>query len=280
MSPDQAWQFFGGAAGLFGLLVGSFLNVCIARMPEDRSVVHPPSHCPGCGCGIRPYDNIPVLSWMILRGRCRDCGTRISVLYPLIEILTGLVAWLVFRRLVPGPEALDLPHLAAFLVFFVFAAMLIAQTFIDVRHHIIPDEFSVYAVPVGVAASAGLAWLGYDGAIGWKASVLGALFGGGSLGLVMLVFYLVRKREGMGLGDVKLLAMIGAFLGPWPALPFVLFASSVAASFVGVPYALLQRKGLGAALPYGPFLALAALIWLLHGPILTQRWFAGGTIIF
>ena len=108
MTPDGAWSFFAAFATVLGLLFGSFLNVCIARMPEDRSVAYPPSHCPACGHNIRWYDNIPVLSWLVLRARCRDCGLPISSLYPAIELLTGLLAWLLFARIVPGPDALDL----------------------------------------------------------------------------------------------------------------------------------------------------------------------------
>lgn len=275
MTPDLAYNYFGFFALVFGLLIGSFLNVCIARMPEDRSVVSPPSHCPACGHGIRWYDNVPVLSWLILRAKCRDCGTPISSLYPTIELLTGLVAWLLYRRVIDGPADLDLAHGAAFGVYLVFAAMLIAQTFIDVRHYIIPDEFSVYAVPVGIASAALLTWLGYPGAPTWKESVAGALLGAGILGFVTLAYWLVRRREGMGFGDVKLLAMIGAFLGAVPAVPFVLFVSAVGGSLLGVPMAILRRRGLGAALPFGPFLALGALAWLLHGPEAIEHWFPG-----
>ncbi|MCK6502911.1 prepilin peptidase [Myxococcota bacterium] len=278
MSPESVHLVLGGFALALGLVVGSFLNVVIARMPEDRSVVWPGSACPACGTPIRPYDNVPVLAWLWLRGRCRACKSPISPLYPVIELLTGLVAWLLFQRVVPGPEHYDLPHLAAFLVVFLFAAMLIAQTFIDVRHYIIPDELSVYAVPAGVAAAALLAWLGYDGplvAVGWQQAVVGALAGGGVLGSVMGLYWVVRREEGMGFGDVKLLAMMGAFLGALPAVPFVLFVASVAGALVGVPVALLRGQGLRAALPFGPFLALAGMIWLLHGPELIQRWFPG-----
>jgi leader peptidase (prepilin peptidase)/N-methyltransferase len=272
---DTFYTWAQGSAFVFALLVGSFLNVCIARMPEDRSVVHPPSHCPACGARIRPWDNIPVVSWLLLRGRCRDCASPISSLYPTIELLTGLLGWLLFRRIVPGPGALDLPHLAAFGVYFVFVAMLVAQTFIDVKHYIIPDELSIYAAPFGILACVGLGWLGYGDAPSWRSSVVGAAAGGGVLLAVMGLFYLVRRKEGMGLGDVKLLAMIGAFLGALPAVPFVLFTSALAGSLVGVPMALLQRRGLGTALPFGPFLALGAIAWLLHGPEWTERLFPG-----
>lgn len=278
MSIDTIYQVFGAFALLLGLVIGSFLNVVIIRLPQDRSVVWPGSACPSCGTPIKPYDNVPVLAWLWLRGRCRTCRTRISVLYPVIELLTGLVAWLLFRRIITGPQDYDIGHLLAFLVLFLFASMLIAQTFIDVRHYIIPDELSVYAVPFGVAGAALLKWAGYGGpvgAVGWQQAVVGALAGALMLGTVMALYWLVRREDGMGFGDVKLLAMMGAFLGAIPAVPFILFLASVAGAAIGVPVALLQRRGFRAALPFGPFLALAGMVWLLHGPELLQRWFPG-----
>lgn len=353
--PVQVYHLFSGFALVLGLVVGSFLNVVIARMPEDRSIVHPPSHCPACGAFIKPYDNIPVLSWLLLRGRCRSCDTAISPLYPTIELLTGLLAWLVFRRVVPGPADLDLAHLVAFAVFFGFVAMLVAQTCVDLRHGIILDQFSIYAVPLGVAAAALLTRLGYPGAITWRQSVLGALFGSGlllfvvwmyrgylrvgalwqsrgspalavkprpggpSVGLVLLgsgvvlIFAalggleaparaldatlsltawahrrlyrplrgLVEEQpgDGMGFGDVKLLAMMGAFLGAWPALPFTIFVASVVGSLVGIPVSLARGLGLKASLPFGPFLALAAIVYVVHGPELVERWLPGWSVL-
>lgn len=267
----------GGAAGL-GLLVGSFLNVCISRMPEDRSVAWPPSHCPSCGTPIRAFDNIPVVSWLLLRGKCRACSLPISSMYPAIELLMGLLSLLLFWRFVPSPSALALAPLASFGVHFVFVAMLVVVTFIDLRHYIIPDELSIYAVPVGVAASAGLAWLGAPGAVGLKSSLLGAVFGAGMLVTVMVLYRLVRGRAGMGWGDPKLLAMIGAFVGVVPALPFVLFVACLVGAAVGLLAAALSwRKngGMQMAVPFGPFLAFAAVVWVLDGPRLVEWWFPG-----
>lgn len=275
---DPATLVLSGFAIVFGLLIGSFLNVVISRLPEDRSVVWPGSACPLCGTPIKPYDNVPVLAWLWLRGRCRACGGSISPLYPLIELLTGLVAWLVYRRVMPGLEQVDGAHFAAFLVAFGFCCLLIAQTFIDVRHYIIPDELSVYAVPVGLLAAVLLSYLGYESsflAVGWKQSALGALAGGGVLGAVMALYWLIRREEGMGFGDVKLLAMMGAFLGPVPAIPFIIFVASLAGAIVGLPLVLLKGKGLRSALPFGPFLAFAGVVWLLYGPELVRRWFPG-----
>jgi leader peptidase (prepilin peptidase)/N-methyltransferase len=265
-------------AGLLGLCVGSFMNVCIARMPQDRSVVRPASHCPSCGHGIRPIDNVPLLSWLWLRGKCRDCQTRISVLYPLIELLTGLLFWLVFQRLVPSPVALDAGHLVAWAVMSLFAAMLVGVTFIDIRHFIIPDEFSVYAIPLGIGSVVAVHALGVAPpvmAASWKDAVLGAAVGGGVLMAIMGAYWLIRREAGMGLGDVKLVAMMGAFLGALPAVPFILITASMLGAMVGVPMAILGRRGLRLALPFGPFLALAAMIYLLHGPEIVARHFPG-----
>lgn len=292
----SALTFFGVYALVFGLLVGSFLNVCIARMPEDRSVVHPPSHCPSCGAGIKPYDNIPVVSWLLLRGKCRACQSPISSLYPTIELLTGLVAWLLFRRLIPDASALDWAHGAAFLFYFLLAAMLIAESYIDIKHYIIPDEFSIYAVPFAIGGIALLEWMEYPFLLPyadhlalphWQLSVLGALIGGGLLLSVGWFWRVVRRIEGMGMGDVKLLALIGAAVGPFPGLVFVLMISAVSAIVVGLPLGIAAGRGWKYALPFGPFLALAAILWMLHGPELMaayaavlQRLYPGAGLIF
>ena len=263
---------------LLGLCVGSFLNVCIARMPEDRSVVKPRSHCPACGAGIRAIDNIPLLSWILLRARCRDCGTRISVLYPLIELMMALLVWLLFHRFLPTPESLNLTNGLSLLLMVVFVAMLVGMTFIDLRHYIIPDEFSIYAAPVGIAGIALVTSFGSAHSVlasSWQSSFLGAALGGGSLGFIMLAYWVVRREEGMGLGDVKLLMMMGAFLGPLPAVPFILIVSSMAGAVVGLPLAFVGKKGLRVAMPFGPFLAFAGILYVLHGPEIVQIYFPG-----
>ena len=263
---------------ILGLCIGSFLNVCIARMPEDRSVVRPRSHCPACGAGIGARDNIPLISWVLLRGKCRACGTQISVLYPIIELMMGLLTWVLFHRFIPTPEALNIGNGIALLLMLVFVSMLVAMTFIDVRHYIIPDEFSIYAAPIGILGVSLLGFLSVNHAVmasSWKASFLGATLGGGSLGLIMLLYWIVRREEGMGLGDVKLLIMMGAFLGPLPAIPFILIVSSMAGALVGLPLALVGNKGLRVAIPFGPFLAFAGVLYVLHGPEIVQRHFPG-----
>ncbi|MCB9795174.1 MAG: prepilin peptidase [Alphaproteobacteria bacterium] len=269
----QAWAF------AVALAVGSFLNVVIARMPEDRSVVSPPSHCPACGHQIRWYENIPVLSWLVLRARCSGCGTRISPLYPMIELLMGCLGLLLFRKLLPGPEAVSPDILwtgmAGWAVYLVFLAMLVAATYIDLRHYIIPDQLSIYAVPVGIGASAMLTALGYERALTWQQSVVGALVGGGVLLLVIGAYWLYKRQEGMGLGDVKLLAMIGAFLGTWPSLFVVVLISTLLGSVIGIGMIVAQGRSLRAQLPFGPFLSVAAMLYLFFGEEIVHRFLPG-----
>ena len=269
---------FQGFAFAMGLALGSFLNVCIARMPEDRSVSYPGSHCPSCGHVIRWYENIPVLSWLMLRARCSGCGSPISALYPIIELLTGVLSLLLFRHIAPGPAELLSAHglrtevLAGWAFYTGFLFMLLGTTFIDLRHYIIPDEFSIYAVPFGLAGCALLGRLGFEGAPSWQQSALGALLGGGSLWLVMFTYRLVRGEDGMGFGDVKLLAMLGAFLGALPAIPFIVLVSSVAGSVVGIGLMLSRGSGFRAQVPFGPFLSLAAVLYLFFGDAIIARW--------
>ena len=265
MTVETAYWIFAAFAGLFGLLFGSVLNVCIARMPEDRSVAWPGSACPKCGTAIKPYDNVPVLAWFWLGGKCRACKAPISSLYPAVEALFGVLAVLLFRRLVPDLADLDAAHLVALVWYGWLLFALVGLSFIDLRHYIIPDQFSIYMVPVGVAGAAALGALGYTGAPTWQGSVVGALVGGGILGAVMGGYWLLRREEGMGMGDVKLLAMFGSFFGGLAVFPILLIAS-VAGSVVGVTYAVARGKSLRLALPFGPFLALGAAVWLFAGP--------------
>jgi leader peptidase (prepilin peptidase)/N-methyltransferase len=272
------YWIFQAFAFAIGLSFGSFLNVCIARMPEDRSVSSPPSHCPNCGHQIRWYENIPVLSWVALGAKCSSCKTPISPLYPAIELLTGVLSLLLFRHLVPidgvmQPDGTLIPqHLAGWVFYLAFLFLLLGTTFIDLRHYIIPDEFSIYSVPVGVAGCAFLGWLGSPAAPSWQQSVVGALIGGGSLWAVMFAYRVVRGEEGMGFGDVKLLAMMGAFLGALPAIPFIVLVSSVAGSVVGIVLIVTQGRGFRAQVPFGPFLSLAGVIYLFFGDVIIARW--------
>jgi leader peptidase (prepilin peptidase)/N-methyltransferase len=232
---------------LFGALVGSFLNVVIVRLPEEgASVVFPASHCPVCKKDIAWYDNIPLLSFLLLRGRCRQCQARISWRYPLVEAAMALLSLALYQHF--GLTLL-------FPIYFLFCAALVAVIFIDFQHQIIPDVISLPGIVLGLVLSF------VNPFVTWQDAGLGVLFGGGSFYLVALSYYLLTKREGMGGGDIKLLAMIGAFLG-WQSLPFVVFGSSVLGTVAGVWAMIEQRKGGKTVIPYGPFLAMAALLYL------------------
>lgn len=251
---------------LLGLAIGSFWKVCIDRWADDRSVVLPRSACPSCDTPVRPVDNLPLVSWMALRGRCRTCGWPIPVTYPLVELLGGLVALLCYRRFVPTPADLDLPHVAAAILYFVFASALIIGAHIDMRRKFLPDEVTVYVVPIGLLGAASLQALGYVGwlSIGWRGSALGALAGTLFFGFVFLVAMVAaRGQEALGAGDVKLLAMIGAFLGPHPAIFVICMAASLTMSVVGLLAIIVT--GRRDYLPFGPALAFFSLAYLFYG---------------
>lgn len=266
MTPSQLYLLLEAYAGVLGLCFGSFMNVCVARMPEDRSVVAPASACPCCGTPIRAYDNVPVLAWFWLRGRCRACKEPISPLYPTVEALFGVLAVLLFREVIPEVSRIDLAHAVALGWYGYLLFALVALTFIDLKHSIIPDPFSIYGVPVGVGGAALLGWLGYGGAISWQQSVVGAVSGSGVLLLLMGAYWLVRRAEGMGMGDVKLLALIGSYYGAFPGVIGVLILAGISGSVIGVLYALATgRHPLKSAIPFGPFLALGTLVWMFWG---------------
>ena len=241
---------------LCGAVIGSFLNVCIYRIPAGESIVHPRSRCGSCGSSIKWYQNLPILSFLALRGRCAACGAKISWRYPLVEALTGgLFALLLFRF---GPQLFVL-------VLMLFVAVLVTITFIDLDHQIIPDVISLPGIVLGFMGSFLLPW------VSWSDSLLGVLLGGGSLFLVASGYELLTKKEGMGGGDIKLLAMIGAFLG-WRAVLPIIFFSSVLGTLVGVPAMLIKKADGKLAIPFGPFLSAGAVIYLLWGPLIV-RWY-------
>jgi leader peptidase (prepilin peptidase) / N-methyltransferase len=279
---DLGMGFLQGFALVIGLCIGSFLNVCIYRIPQDLSVVRPASRCPSCGHGIRPWDNVPVLSWVLLRGKCRDCGARISSLYPAIELLTGLVAWLLFRRIVVDVASLDGLHLGAFVLSLVLAAALIANAFVDLRYQIIPFELSLYLVPLFVGGWAllehqaldhgGLRALGLP-EVGFRGSALGAFLGSGMLAGVGALWRLLFRKPALGGGDVYLMALIGAGLGVWPALPYVLIAASLVGSVFGIAVGIARRAFIQVYFPFGPSLSLAALVYMTQGPLGARQYF-------
>ncbi len=272
MSAAEAlYVLYAGFSVLAGLALGSFWNVCIARWPEDRSVIRPRSRCPSCGTPIEARDNIPIVSWLLLGRACRTCRWPIPARYPLIELLGGLIGFLVFRRFVPGPDQLLPENMLAATLYFGFASALIIAAFVDLRHRIIPDEVSSYAVPVGILGALVLETAGYTGwlSIGVRQAVLGALLGGVFFGGIAASVIFLTGREGLGWGDVKLFAMIGAFLGPHPAIIAVGLAASITGAVVGlVSLAWYKRRMF---LPFGPALAGWALVYVLYGDLLLRR---------
>jgi leader peptidase (prepilin peptidase)/N-methyltransferase len=234
---------------LFGLAIGSFLNVCIYRMPHDLSIVKPSSFCPKCSSKIKWYHNIPVLSYIILGGKCAYCGENISVTYPLIEILSGLVFLINF--LIFGFNI-------QYLTIVIFESLLLIVIFVDLEHMIIPDEISIGGIVAGFILSF------FQNSISWQDSLLGIVIGGGILLLIIKGYYLLTKKEGMGGGDVKLLAMIGAFLG-YKSLFFVILCSSFLGTLIGIPIMIIKGKDKNFAIPFGPFLSIAAILYIYFG---------------
>jgi leader peptidase (prepilin peptidase)/N-methyltransferase len=257
-----AWQMWLTVAtlGLLGLCIGSFLNVCIYRMPRRESVSFPGSHCPNCGAAIRWYDNIPVLSYLRLGGKCRSCRAPVSSRYLLVELLTG--ALFAAQGFIFEPGVL----LAARLV---LTAILIALFFIDLEHQLLPDALTLPGIAIGLLASL----VAPPGGIGIEASLIGTALGAGILLAIRWLWKRATGVDGMGLGDVKMLAMIGAFLG-WQAVWLVLFVASLAGAITGVTIALMGRGSMKSKLPFGTFLAIAALFASCWGDRLIA-WYVG-----
>jgi leader peptidase (prepilin peptidase)/N-methyltransferase len=259
----------------FGLIIGSFLNVCIYRLPRHESVVTPGSHCPACGKPVRPYDNIPVLSYLWLRGKCRFCRQPISLQYPMVELLTGLAFFACAREWgSTSPAFINSLFLSAILVLI----------FTDYHHQILPNVITMPGVAVGFLLSplqaesllrdvndflaGNLAVSVYpanaEAVLPWISSALGALIGGGTLYLVGLGYRLFRKRQGLGEGDMKMMAMVGSFLG-WRLALLVIFAGSFLGSILGLLLILFGGKTLQTKLAFGTFLGIASIILLFYG---------------
>ena len=240
-----------------GLAIGSFLNVVIHRLPRGESMISPGSRCPSCGYALRPLDNIPVVSYLMLRGQCRACRIRITARYPLVEIATA--ALFVLHYVVFGWT----PLLAVRLL---FASAMIALFAIDLEHHLLPDAITLPGIVLGLLAGLLLP-------PGFRDAVTGMLLGGGVLWLIGEAYYRYSGEEGMGGGDVKMLAMIGAFLG-WELVIVTLVFSSIAGSLTGLLLIVTRKGGLKYALPYGTFLAIAAVVASLSGTHLVD-WYTG-----
>lgn len=256
MTELPAWLVW-GFTGLFGLSVGSFLNVCIHRLPRRLSLWSPPSRCGSCETPVAWRDNVPVLSYLLLSGRCRHCRAGISVVYPIVELAT-MVLFLV-HLWVFGLTLLGIVRLT-------FACAMLVLFFIDLEHQILPNVITLPGVIAGLAASAFVP-------PGFVSALLGALLGGGVLWAIAEIYVRVRGIEGMGMGDVKMLGMIGAFLGPWLML-LTLVISSFAGAVTGVALMALGRGDLQRKLPFGTFLAAAAVFASLWGQPIVD-WYAG-----
>ena len=255
---------------LFGLVIGSFLNVCILRIPADKSIVLPSSSCPQCGKTIAPYDNIPVLSWVFLGGKCRNCKTKISPMYPAVELLTGLLFLACYFIFGPTVDALK---------WAVFAAILIVLTVTDLRERILPDEVNFFGLGAGLLFSFfspsldGTAlwlsrrWFDFPPppvALSFADAVLGALAGSGLLWFVAEGYFRLRGKEGMGLGDVKMMAAVGAFVGLKRTMMTVLLGSLLG-SIIGIFLIAVSKKGRDYELPFGTFLGAGALLVVFFG---------------
>ncbi len=238
---------------VFGALVGSFLNVCIWRLPRNESIIVPRSHCPNCKTAISWYDNIPIISFLLLKGRCRHCKAPISWRYPIIESISSIASVIFYLKF--GFT------LAYFLFFFFFAALLVTSV-IDLDFQIIPDEISLLGILIGCLYSF------FNPLTNPIDSFLGTLAGAGSLYLIAEFYYFFTKREGLGGGDIKLLAFIGSFLGLKSLLP-IIFISSMIGAFIGILITIVQKIQTKRyfAIPFGPFLSIGALIYLFYPKI-------------
>ena len=246
------------AAAVFGACIGSFLNVVIYRVPLGQSLVTPPSRCPRCGYRLKWYDNIPVIGWLLLRGRCRECRNSISIQYPIVELVTAVLFVVIVWVTPPGPL------LAGRLL---LLCILIALFGIDLEHQILPNTITLPGIAAGLLLST------ITIPPGLRDALIGTVLGGGVLYAIAWGYYWWRREEGLGMGDVKMLAMIGAFLG-WKMVLVTLVLSSFSGALIGVSLIALQRGSMKLALPFGTFLAAGAVAAMLVGQPLAD-WYAG-----
>lgn len=240
----------------FGACIGSFLNVCIYRMPLMRSLIHPGSHCAACGAPIPWYHNIPIFNWFYLRGKTACCGSKLDLRYAVVEALAALLAVVLWNRYPMETATL----------YYLFCCLLLIGTFIDLDHFIIPDEVTLGSCVLGLVFSFCFPQLqdAPTGGEALKQSFIGLVAGGGLLWGIATLGSIVLRKEAMGFGDVKLLAGMGAFYG-WEAVPYIIGVSSLLGSLIGIGVMLCRQKRWGIKIPFGPFLALAALTWLFGG---------------
>ena len=256
--PPEAYPILTIFIFLAGLCIGSFLNVCIWRIPRDESIVWPGSRCPACHHALAPWDNVPLLSWLLLNGKCRHCKAPISPRYFVVELLTGALfagLWFVHGWTLQTP------------IYMFFTAALVLGTFVDFDHLILPDRVTIGGMVAGPLLS--FAFPALQGQTerlpALVQSLIGLALGYGILWLVATIGRLALKREAMGFGDVKLLGAIGACLG-WQAVLFTVFVSSLSGTLLGLALIALGKKALQSKIPYGPHIALAAVLWMFCGP--------------
>jgi len=257
------------AVFLFGLIIGSFLNVCIYRIPRSISIILPSSRCPSCNTPIYFYDNIPIISYILLRGRCRYCKEKISLIYPFIEFLNGALYISVLWRL--GP--LFSWHL---LVYFAFLSSLVVITFIDLEHQIIPDGITIPGILLALMFGSTILpdpFSRHD-LLGFKASIIGIFLGGGLYYVIAILGKAVFRKDAMGGGDIKLMAMVGGILG-WKGVLLTTFIGSLLGSIIGIFFIVIKGREWGMKIPFGPYLSLGASISLLLGEEIL-RWYLTG----
>jgi len=268
------WFLLLGLSVSLGAMVGSFLNVVVHRLPAGLSIVHPPSACPHCKRPIRPWHNVPVVSWIVLRGRCRDCSEPISARYPLVELATAALFGLLFVHVAGGPSQVTAPEsLLVFLVYSAYFSALLAIGLVDADHFIVPDVISLPLVPLGITAAALLETSGLAPLAGvtLPGAVLGAVAGAGVMVALAAFGRLLFGREALGMGDVKLVAAIGAWQGAHPALLLTVFLGSLLGSVVGIGSMVVRGRERYAKLPFGPYLCAGALVAWLWGDIILAQ---------
>lgn len=243
---------------ILGLIVGSFSNVCIYRMPRNESIIYPASHCPKCRSNISPKDNVPLLSYILLKGRCRNCKSKISIQYPIVEFLTGLIYLIIY--LIFGLSIQTL-------IYIILSSALIIIAFIDLHEQIVPDVISLPGIVIGFIISFFVSYISYMN------SALGVLVGGGIILIIGLGGSVIFKKEAMGGGDVKLAAMIGAFLG-WRYIIISLFSGFFLGALAGIFLILSKIKSREDVIPFGPFIVLGSFITLLWGEKIIS-WYIG-----
>jgi len=264
---------------LLGLVIGSFLNVCIYRIPLGKSVVFPGSSCPHCGISIRPIDNIPVLSFLLLRGKCRACKVPISFQYPFVELLCGFAFYI---------SALTWNFAPPTFVNSLFLSIIIVLIFTDYHHRILPNVLTLPGIAAGILLSPFqtpevyediitlkvLALLGFDSSqsmVPWAGSILGAVLGGGLLFAVAFAYEVIRKREGLGMGDIKMMAMVGAFMG-WRLALLTIFAGSLMGTLIGIALMAFRKMNMQGKLAFGVFLGIGSALCLFYG-LSFLRWY-------